>query len=648
MIRRLGVICALAALGVVLAAPSASAHALLGASEPARDAEVSESPTHVVLAFSEEPELSLSSVEVFDLDGRPVHAGETEVDPTDELILRRAVESLDDGVYSVSWRVLSRVDGHVTAGTFVFGVRVDPTTVDLSGLDLIDEEPRPSVLEVTGRWALLIGLGLLIGVAWIAAATGLSGVGRLPWLGLGLATIGLVLLAEAQRRAAGTDMGTLLGTSIGRALVLRAVGIAVAALGLAVAARVRGAVRTWTYVVVGVAAAGAAFAHAAAGHAATGAGLWVKVIRHWVHVVAVGVWLGGLAGLLVGIRGTADEIKARAVRRFSTVAGVTLVVVAVTGIFRAIDELPTVADLWGSPYGIVVIIKVVLFAVLVGLGAVNRYRSVPRSSETLSPLRRVSRIELSVALATMLAAAVLAGFTPPRPVSAIERVASSPVVVTGQDLGGSVAVELTVTPGTPGPNEFIARITDARTGEAVAADRARLLFRYLEEPSGESQVELTRGDDGLYRASAADVALPGRWSLTILLQTATDSVEIPMRMATKCRAEALPIEGGPTLYDVVVGDGTAQGYTDPGETGFNEIHITFFDADGSETEIPTEPEMFATPEEGERTPLVVRRFSQGHFVGDAQLDPGLWRFDVTAVGPGGQTVRLCFNDVVRS
>ncbi len=60
----------------------------------------------------------------------PVEAGTVEQAPGHEDELRVALPAdLPDGVYTVSWRVVSEADGHASAGAFSFGVNVAPGTV---------------------------------------------------------------------------------------------------------------------------------------------------------------------------------------------------------------------------------------------------------------------------------------------------------------------------------------------------------------------------------------------------------------------------------------------------------------------------------------------------------------------------------------
>ena len=66
------------------------------------------------------------------------------------------------------------------------------------------------------------------------------------------------------------------------------------------------------------------------------------------------------------------------VRRFSNVALVAVGVLAVTGVVRALTELRSVAQLWTTGYGRLLIVKTALLGLLVVTGWINRYRLVPR------------------------------------------------------------------------------------------------------------------------------------------------------------------------------------------------------------------------------------------------------------------------------
>src|SRR5204862_6038052 len=132
-------------------------------------------------------------------------------------------------------------------------------------------------------------------------------------------------LTQAQASGAGLRIGDLLSSSIGHALALRAVPLLVAGV---VAALVLAGLRRLRGKGVGLLAAATVAAmlgdvlksHAAAGTSWT----WLHVGEQWVHIVAAGVWIGGLAGLLLSLGPLGPGSRGPAARRFSFWAGIAI------------------------------------------------------------------------------------------------------------------------------------------------------------------------------------------------------------------------------------------------------------------------------------------------------------------------------------
>ena len=215
---------ALVALGALAAASRAGAHALLSRSDPPSGATLQQAPQAVTLTFTEEPEPTLSSMRILLPSGRQVTTGPLHVVPGAPRTLEVTLGPLGTGVYTVNWRTVSRVDGHVTGGAFAFGVGTTPADVAVREVT----SPPPSVLGAAARWGLYAGLSVLLGAAWVwtiafprspeRAPRGL----RLLWLAWLAAVLGVIGLAEAQRADAGASLHLFLATSLGRALGWRA------------------------------------------------------------------------------------------------------------------------------------------------------------------------------------------------------------------------------------------------------------------------------------------------------------------------------------------------------------------------------------------------------------------------------------------
>ena len=124
--KRLVVLVVAGAAALFAAAP-AQAHALLKRSVPANGSSVPQAPREILLFFTEPPEPSLSSIGILDSSGHPVSGvGAPEPVPGNPNGVRASVRpgALPDGVYTITWRTVSRTDGHVTAGSVSFGVGV--------------------------------------------------------------------------------------------------------------------------------------------------------------------------------------------------------------------------------------------------------------------------------------------------------------------------------------------------------------------------------------------------------------------------------------------------------------------------------------------------------------------------------------------
>jgi copper transport protein len=557
--RRIGgCLAGLALLALLVVPGKAFAHAGLIRSEPAAGAALGASPTAVRLTFSERPQASLSRVRVLDARGNavrttPVGGG---------LTLSAPVQRLPRGLYTVDWRVVSAVDGHASFGKFVFGVGVTPP--EGAQVATVASKPATSKLELLARWILLSGVVLLVGaaVAGVARFGGSRGTDLLLATGgLLVAVIGLLLLAEAQRRAAHSSLSSLLDTPVGSALIGRAAAIAAAGVALAVARKRRIALAA-----VAVAGAAAIVVHVEEGHAA--AGSWpagLTVIAQTTHFLAAGIWIGGLAALLVGLAGTAPAARGAAVRRFSAVALLALVALVVTGTLRAVDELTSVSDLTATGYGQAVLAKILLVALIVAAAARNRRRNVPRVETDTRPLRRTSRVELALAAVALATAALLGTLSPP--------VAGQPNTPPGLTASGSaqgVRVKLSTASADPGPNTFTAVVD--RPGSVS------LRFVPIDDPGVRpTALALQPSGPGRYTGSGANLEFDGRWRVEVRTGRVVVPVELdvpgPDHFISVLRAPGQPPE-----YTMEIGiDGFIRISPSPERAGRSTIAIDTFD-----------------------------------------------------------------------
>lgn len=626
------------AAAIGLAGP-ASAHALLASSDPAVGANLDSAPTVVTLTFTEAPDPRLSSIKVLDAAGASVTADTATAVTGKPNELRVALKTVPKGIYTVSWRTVSSVDGHTATGSFAFGVGAAPPTTSSASSSSGEAPLRP--VAVVGRWLLYAGLIVLLGAAFagtlIFAAPPPSSM-LLVAVGWLFALVGTGVVLGDQLAGAGLGLGDLVGTSLGTSLLLRGAPLLVGGVVLAVLLRRRAPTRPGL-VALGVVAAAAMLADTFESHAAASGAVAFNVAVQWVHVVASGIWLGALVALLIGLRGIRPGPESAAtVRRFATSATLGIALVAATGVVRGLSEIGPWGNLVSTGYGLLLLGKSGLLIVIAGLGAVNHFRNVPAAGRTLRPLRRFGSSELVLASAILVLTASLVNLAPPGQVAAAT---SSPPTISasGADFGTTLRIRLTASPGTAGFNTFRATLNDYDTGAPLEGRTVTLGFSLPERPDvGASQLTLKAAGDGVYQATGGNLSIEGTWRVTVQVSGSGSSTEVSLqltirRVPPKIDVNAQP--GLPTIYTVHLSGGdTVQVYADPGKAGANELHMTFFDPTGTELPVRTASVSIglkdATPTEAK-----LRLLEPGHFVADTTLKAGTYTVSISGTPPNG-------------
>jgi copper transport protein len=158
-------------------------------------------------------------------------------------------------------------------------------------------------------------------------------------------------------------------------------------------------------------------------------------------------------------------------------------------------------------------LKLLLFVGLLVLAARNRYRLLPALATPagrLDALRRSVTGEIALVAAVLVAAALLTQLSPGNSALATATVRPSQpagVQVQGSDVTTSVRLALTATPGTAGPNQFTAKVTDYDSGQPYPAQRVALRVSLRDRPEiGATTLELARANDGSRRAKGSQLS----------------------------------------------------------------------------------------------------------------------------------------------
>ena len=263
-----------------------------------------------------------------------------------------------------------------------------------------------------------------------------------------------------------------------------------------------------------------------AGHSGTSDPIEILLPANTVHVLAMSLWAGGLALLVLALPAATSRLEgadrtrllAGCLARFSPIALGAVVALVATGTVQSILHLEALRDLVDAAFGRAILAKIVLLVGLVGLGALNRKRSLPRlrriAQEGGSPgregllLRRSLRAEIALLVGVFAATAALTSYAPP------ESLADGPFSAIGRL--GPASVDLVVDPARVGPNEIHLYLTDARTGAPY--DRHRDIGVQLLLPAkriGPLEPRVDKAGPGHWVARRAHVIPDGDWQLVL-------------------------------------------------------------------------------------------------------------------------------------
>ena len=530
-------------MGVALAlAPAAPAvaHASLVETDPADGQVLAESPGVARLTFNESVSATAGGVQMYDARGNIV---ESKSSARDTVLTVDVPDTLDEGTYVVSWRVVS-ADGHPVAGALTFSVgrpsavvRPPPTPDESSASSV---RGALSAVQAIGYLGLFLAAGLVVFAGWLlpalprldvlrrrlrrvargaASVAALAGLVQLPLSGAyqqGLGFAG-VLEASAWSGAGGRDLLAL-------AVLVGGLAMAVTPLGaVPLAGRARN-----------VATAGAVLAivsPSVVGHSRAYAPQLLVVATDVLHVAVGAVWLGGLAGLALSLPALAGRSRAAAetLARFSGLAAGLLTLLVASGSLLAWRIIGSWDDLFGTTYGRLLIVKVMIAALAVAIAAWNRFALLPRiigaadrpeRLDAASEIRRAVAAEASVLVGVLLVTGFLVN-QPPRQAPAVVTPAGTGVVA--GDLGEELRVLGTMSPRSIGTNTLTIQLQDL-TGEPVEPVRPPTV-RVRSGAVDLGNLALTPSDAGTYRA---EVVLPtdGTWRVQVSLRI--DEFENPV------------------------------------------------------------------------------------------------------------------------
>lgn len=559
------------ALCLVLALPVAQAHASRspGLESPLAGSRLDAIPSEVSVVVTEPLDPDGSILKVTRSDGVRIDVGATLIQDASSNSPRMSValrSDAGDGAYTVTLQTLSTADGHPWTESFGFAVG------DFEPPGIASKSGNVPADAAAGRFLVYVGLSLGFGAAlflfWMPGS-GAKWPARFvhePLLGAGvLHTVGILLLIHATVSATHLGVSAFMLSPVGRILFVRLF----LGLGALLLAAFAFSPRTRTAsgpLVACILLITAGLFSSRLGHASL-AGL-PGVAMDFLHLLAAGTWVGGLAVLLWVLSNAAGRLAVSDVRRigmrFGTAAMVCVIALALAGLAATI--LIVGSDVWrhplrvvASPWGLFLALKVGLTGVMVMVAGVNRlvFLEPPamwgltatwqrlagrtwsglRSLDVVADaraLRRIIALEASVGLLVLLLAGALTAVAPPMG----QAVAEPSLSLMGDGENHHAMATLTPRPAVGGSSD-LHLVVGTHAGEAVTADTCgrtgclSATVAYEGDAAAGQRHPLAPDGQGGWAAPGLLWTIPGNATITIVIQTAEvfeDTIVLRLRV----------------------------------------------------------------------------------------------------------------------
>jgi len=386
----------LAFLILVIGVPSAYAHPFLLDSEPSQAVNAPIDTTQIITKYSEAVEIDFSELKVFDSNGNQIDSRNTAYyEGESSLVI--TTPPLEDGTYTVTSKVLSKVDGHLVRAAIIFGI--GEAQVDVSLLESQDESETTFLPEAAARFPGIVGQTVVLGSAISAIAiwgtqrkhfgkenltlinqTYRSKFSKITGAALvGVLVSNFVMLAVQTVRLE-TSPIDVIGTSFGTTWLIRMI-ITIILLGIWFWMERKPRLTSKKHVPMLVVSLALIFTTTMFGHG-TASELAAPMILDYVHNLLASVWIGGVIFFSFVILPTLAKLdwmeKEKTVLailpRYSGMVTIALGILIVTGPTLLWFLESDVTSITNSTYGFLIFAKIFLALIMIGLGAYFQFK----------------------------------------------------------------------------------------------------------------------------------------------------------------------------------------------------------------------------------------------------------------------------------
>ncbi|MDC1136889.1 CopD family protein [Nitrosopumilus sp.] len=470
--------------------PFVSAHPFTNETIPNLSSNAPTGISEVIVFFSEPVEIEFSTIKVLDNNGNQIDNKDTNY-YEDEKSLIVTTEPLEDGVYTVTTKVLSKVDGHLVPGAFLFAVGdvvIDPKLLEnQSSIDLIFYP------EAGARFPGIVGQTIVLGV--VIASLIIWGTQNkqsikeeleqvqikhhqkfmsITGIGLMLIFISNVLMIAVQTVRLETSPIEAIQTYFGTIWLARMI-ITIVLLGIWFALDRKTNVTKKIQIPMLVAMLALISTSSLIGHGAA-SGETPALILDYIHNLVAAVWIGGIFYFVFTLLPSLSKLKEEnrekmslaLIPRFSIAFIISIGIVIITGPLLMWFLESDVGLITESVYGQLIILKIAIASVMVALGGFFQFRVQKTAEKNFQSgkidvhrkLRRSLKVDAALGVVLLGVVALLTNGTLPegqfQDASAQEIIYGFKTI----EFTDNAKFEIQITPFTSGVNTILVKVSD--------------------------------------------------------------------------------------------------------------------------------------------------------------------------------------------
>ena len=414
--------------------PLAYGHPFLLDSEPSQGQNAAVGTTQIITHYSEAVEINFSELKIYDSNGNQVDNRDTAYYNAESSLVI-TTSPLEDGVYTIASKVLSKVDGHLVHAAIIFGV--GDVQIDASLFESQEQSETTFIPESIARFPGLVGQTIVLGgiiasnVIWSTGQTRFKEQIALiessfkakfsKVIGFGIISVfaSNFIMLGVQTWRLETSPLDVIQTTFGHTWLTRMI-LTIILIGIWFWIERKNQVSIKTQLPMLVFALALIATTTMMGHGAS-TELVPPIILDYVHNLLSSICICGVNFLgfvvlpsITKLDGTVrDKITISLIPRFSAMIIISLGILIITGptLLWFLDS--NVSSLTDSTYGKLIMLKIAIASVMIAFGGFYQIRFIQqakkdlKSTSVFKKLKRPLRFEAGLGIALLAVVALL-------------------------------------------------------------------------------------------------------------------------------------------------------------------------------------------------------------------------------------------------